>query len=93
MSRSSSGTLVFAPASTARWMLIASSRACSDSGEKGLSGLSGSAAFLKNCTANSWYGVAMSSQTFSTPARRASRSVSRASTSRTAAWCSAAIRS
>lgn len=64
---------------------MASSRACSDSGEKGLSGLSGSAAFLKNCTANSWYGVAMSSHAFSTPPSRASRSVSRSSTSRTAA--------
>ena len=46
-----------APASTSRWTAMASTRACSDSGEKGLSGLSGSAAFLKNCTANSWYGV------------------------------------
>ncbi|MGX1367921.1 hypothetical protein RKD19_003280 [Streptomyces canus] len=54
MSRSSSGTFVFvAPRNTSRCTAIASTRACSDSGEKGLSGLSGSAAFLKNCTANS----------------------------------------
>ncbi len=72
---------------------MASTRACSDSAEKGLSGLSGSAAFLKNCTANSWYGVAMSSHTFRTPASRASRSVSRARTSRIATLCSVAIRS
>ena len=81
------------PASTSRWMAMDSSRGPSDSGEKGLSGLSGSAAFLKNCAANSWYGSATSSHAFSTPAIRASRSFSRSSTGRTATRCSAPIRS
>lgn len=47
---------------TRRCTSMAASRGPSDSGEKGLSGLSGSAAFLKNWAANSWYGSAMSSQ-------------------------------
>jgi hypothetical protein len=93
VSFSSVGTLAFEPASTSRKMPMDSSRGPLDSGENGLSGESGSAAFLKNCAANSWYGSATSSQAFSTPARRACRSVSRSRTDRTATWCSAAIRS
>lgn len=53
-SLSSSGTLALDPASTSLCTSMACTRACSDSAENGLRGLFGSAAVLKNCTANSW---------------------------------------
>ena len=48
-------------------MEIAASRAATESSENGESGLSGSAAFLKNWAAKRWCGSATSSQPSSTP--------------------------
>ena len=67
------------------------SRASADSGENGDSGLVGSAAFLKNVPANSWYGAATATHEVSTPRSRAAKSDSRSSTSCAAARWSCCI--
>lgn len=90
---SSGSLLTSAPAMQRSWMEIAASRAAAESSENGESGLSGSAAFLKNWAAKRWYGSATSSQPSSTPLTRTVRSPSPSSTGRTAAACSPAIRS
>ncbi len=69
------------------------SRAGVDSSLNGESGLDGSAAFLKNGAANSWFGSATSSQASSTPSSRSANDVVPASTSSAAAACSSWSRS